>query len=170
MRFPEVIKFHPYFYMATRSRRRVVPTCAVNCELEDETSPLYPCCNDHRIHLCCLNKLFETTDEPSCPVCRDPFLKIVKDLCIKNPHVDSEEEEEDPVYEEEEDEEDGSVDLCPATEENRYLRRLVRELSAQYVRDYDSAESGDVVLQMRLTRSPPSLSPPRLRPRPGPFP
>ena len=148
-------------------------TCAVNCGLEDASSPLYPCCNDHRIHLCCLARLFETTDEPSCPGCRDPFLKIVKDLCIKNPHVDSDEDSSDEEESEEsdaEEEEDSPMVICPAGKENLNLRRLVRELSAQYVRDHDAAQSDNVGVQMHFTRTPPSLSPRRLRPRLDPFP
>lgn len=170
-RFPEQLNFFiPLTEMATRSRRRTsTPTCAVNCGREGENDVLYPCCNQHRIHLGCLSRLFETTDEPSCPICRDPFLKIVKDLCVNYPFVDSDDDDEEynpETDDDDDDDDDEPMSRCPARalrEEVKDLRRLVRDLSHQYVRNYDANEG-------HLTRTPPSLSPPVLRSPPDLFP
>ncbi len=135
--------------------------CSANCMQEEyANSPMYPCCGtgNHFVHLECLNRLFETTDEPCCPVCRDPFLKIVKDLCVKTPYVaesDADDEaESEESYEEESASSEGS--MCPfhaSQHEVTHLRRLIRDLSAQFVYDYD-----------RSTRTrPPRLSPVILR-------
>lgn len=164
--------------METRARKNHVDTeseltsnCAVLlCGVENVA--MYPCCTTHRLHLECLNRLFETNDEPTCPICRDPFLKIVKDICIKNPCVvdeDDEEDEDTDTYGSE-DGEDDEMHLCSVhhiRQENESLRRLVREMSAQYIRDYDTAQIHSAVASavVHLTRSPPLLSPARLRPR-----
>lgn len=125
-------------------------TCAVGCESGDE-GILYPCCGsgDHFVHLQCLNRLFETADEPLCPLCRDPFLNIVKDLCVKNIHVEMSDEDEDE--EEEDEEEDDMICYCPG-HETYVLRQTISALASQFLLD-------------NSTINPRPQSPMRLRPQ-----
>lgn len=96
--------------MDTRNKRRRVgptaplaaasrPDCAANCGMDDEykQSSMYPCCGsgNHFVHVECLNRLFQTNDDPRCPTCRCDFLSVVKDLCIQYPQVQSDDESDD---------------------------------------------------------------------------
>lgn len=117
-------------------------SCAVVCGMDEEyaSSPLYPCCgaNGHFVHIECLARILETNDEPVCPVCRDPFLKIIKDLCVKNPEVNDtdDDDDDDPEWDEvtEIDEDNVYVGLI---QENKTLRDTLYALANQYRTDHD---------------------------------
>ena len=66
--------------------------CAAGCSnssLTDTVKIIYVCPNRHIMHAECVNKLYETADSPTCPICRDDSLSILKDMIIKNPVVKS---------------------------------------------------------------------------------
>jgi len=76
-------------------------TCAVNCQMDGEFGAnMFPCCGSglHYAHLQCINRLYETNDNPTCPACRDTYLSTIKDMCVKNADVrpdDSDDEDDD---------------------------------------------------------------------------
>lgn len=119
-------------------------SCAVGCGMDEEyaTSPIYPCCGagTHFAHLECLARILETNDEPACPVCRDPFLKIVKDLCVKNPTVVDDEDTNDPEWTDDEDDEEDVVSDASTVpcfvHENKILRDTLYALANQYRHDH----------------------------------
>jgi len=76
-----------------------IETCAAQCETPlDETVKIIAVCPaGHRMHAECVYKMYETTAEPACPICRDDTLNLLKDMIIKadkNPKIDNSSDEE----------------------------------------------------------------------------
>lgn len=145
------------------------PACAIpNCGVEDRH--LFPCCGavpSHCLHLECLGRLFETNDDPCCPLCRDGYLSLIKNFCIKNPYVSREDDDDndDSDYVEETEEEENAT-VTALREEVSLLRDLVHSHARLYERDYAAAATAESAEEEEedFTRTLPS--PRRLRPRP----
>jgi len=72
--------------------------CAADCreELSKTIKVIVVCPLLHKMHAECVNKMFEHMENPTCPICRDDTLSLLKDMILKNPEPksDSSEEEE----------------------------------------------------------------------------
>jgi len=75
--------------MATESEE----CCAARCgtSLSDTAKIINVCPSRHVMHAECVLKMYESNDNPACPICRDDTLSLLKDMIIKNPHVESSE-------------------------------------------------------------------------------
>lgn len=73
--------------------------CAAGCKtplVSAYTSKIiYVCPSKHAMHAECVHKMYESNDNPVCPICRDDTMSLLKDMIIKNPHVKDSSSSED---------------------------------------------------------------------------
>ena len=75
------------------------PGCAANCgdDLDGEfcAKIISVCPSGHLMHSQCVLRMYETVDNPCCPMCRDDTLSLLKDMIVKNPHITSSDDDDD---------------------------------------------------------------------------
>ena len=83
-----------------------VPICVANCgdELVGPSCAkiIAVCPSLHLMHSQCVNRMYESNDNPCCPICRDDTLSLLKDMIIKNPLVpdDDDDDDDDSLFDE----------------------------------------------------------------------
>jgi hypothetical protein len=76
-----------------------VAKCGSPLNLDHTVKIITVCPNGHKMHAECVSKTFEYSDDPTCPVCRDDTLSILRQMIINNPegrgtHADDSDDED----------------------------------------------------------------------------
>lgn len=63
--------------------------CAVMCgNPTTDTCKFFPICpNGHFVHAECFQRMLESNENPCCPLCRDDTMSLLKDMIVKQPHM-----------------------------------------------------------------------------------
>lgn len=63
--------------------------CAAMCgNAASDTAKFFPICpNGHSVHAECFQKMLESNENPCCPLCRDDTMSLLKDMIVKQPHM-----------------------------------------------------------------------------------
>ncbi len=71
---------------------RMDNVCAAGCALVQEKEIFISVCpSSHMMHFECVEKMFRAFDKPSCPICRDNSLTLIKEMVLrKYPESESE--------------------------------------------------------------------------------